>query len=382
MPRAIELKPVSDTKTLGRIKRFSDKYPEQAVTQQQLRNALKNWQRQQPPLPVPAVKERKIKAVRFSASDIGKLRMITESPTPTAEAIVGQKMGSDQILGTLYSALTALEFTRMESEFKTRLASARTPAARAQVQSEWAEVVKAMQQAYAAAGLRGLKEADLRGVSQELRRNKANFNSIVNIANSGVAADTAPRQPLDGVRVVTGGWVPQTGVAIDPNDIAIIPVPGLCDKPFVEGVYTKHFSRSFSLTVRLYVPCPTWTNPFRWCYKNFTIASASFSFDLNVGYRVNCCGAVAWGQASAQACGSILGFEVCAGCTAKITGIAGIGQSGSGNSCTYGIGVNAELKCTFAGITVFYWQVPFGFNVNGPCPPAGFCAQNAPPRLS
>jgi hypothetical protein len=217
-----------------------------------------------------------------------------------------------------------------------------------------------------------LKEADLRGFSQELRKNKANFNSIVNIANSGVIVGAPSGQPLTVNTVATGGWVPQTGVFIDPGQV-VTTIFGLCDKPFAEGVFTKHFSRSFSLTISLTVWCPTWTNPFRTCKKNFTIAGVSFSVDVQVGYRVTCCGATVWGQAQAQACGTIIGITVCAGCTATITGVAGIGRSGTGSNCTYGIGVNAQLKCTFAGITVFYVQVPFGFNVNGPCPPAGLC---------
>lgn len=376
MSRSIEFKPVSGTETARKTRRFSAKYPKQSMTRGELQKSLKSWQSRQSPPAVPAVREKKIKAVRFSARDIGKLRAISESPTPTAEAIVGQKMGPDQILGLLYSALLALEFTKMESEFKTRMSSAVTPTARTRVQSEWAQIVKAMQQAYAAGGLRGLKEADLRGLSQELRKNKANFNSIVSVANTGVVVERTSGQSLNGIKVATGGWVPQVGISIDPGDI-VTTIPGLCDKPFFEGSFTKHFSKSFSLTVSLYVPCSIW-NPFDWCKKNFTIASVNFNVDLQVGYRLTCCGAIAWGQASAEACGTILGFARCAGCTAKITGVAGLGRSGTGSNCTYGLGLNAELKCTFAGITVFYLQVPFGYTVNGPCPPVSFCDEILP----
>lgn len=375
MPRSIDLKPVSTAelaKAAGKIKRFSTKYPEKSMSPQELRTAFKGWQNRQAPPTVPAAQEKKIKAVRFTSTDIGKLRKISESPSPTAEAIIGQKMGPDQVLGTLFSTLNALEFTKMESEFKRRMASAANPAARERVQAEWSQVVKAAQQVYASGDLKGLKELDLRDLSHELRKNKANFNAVVNIANSGVVVAAAPRKSLVINTVATGGWIPQTGVLIDPGTI-ITTIPGLCDKPFVEGVFTKHFSRSFSLTVSLTVWCPTWTNPFRTCKKSFTIAGVSFSLDLQVGYRVTCCGATAWGQASAQACGTIIGITFCAGCTARIVGVAGIGRSGTGNSCTYGIGVNAQLQCTFAGITVFSLQVPFGFTVNGPCPPVGFC---------
>jgi hypothetical protein len=377
MPRSIDLKPVNNTKlakTTQKIKRSSDKYPKQSVSRAELRKAFKSWQSQQSAPTVPARKE-KIKAVRFTASDIGKLRAISESPTPTAEAIVGQKMGADQILGILYSALTALTFTKMESDYKLRLSSAITPAAHARVQSEWAQNVRVIQQAYTAGGLRGLKEDDLRGLSQELRKNKANFNSIVNIANTGVVVDSKSRRSLNGITVATGGFVPQTAVFIDASEI-ITSIPGLCDKPFVEGSFTKHFSRSFDLTVSIPYPCGySWPLDVDWCDYDFTIAGLTFGVDVQVGYRVTCCGATAWGQADAQVCGTIAGITKCATCTAKITGIAGIGQSGTGSNCTYGIGVNAELICTLAGYTIFDVQVPFGYNVSGSCPPLGFCGE-------
>jgi hypothetical protein len=370
MSSSIELK---SAQTVGKIKRFSAKYPKQSVSRAELRKAFKSWQSQQSAPTVPARKE-KIKAVRFTASDIGKLRAISESPAPTAEAIVGQKMAPNQILGVLYSALTALAFTKMESEYKTRLSTAVTPTERAKVQSEWAQIVKTMQQAYAAGGLKGLTEDDLRGLSQELRKNKANFNSIVNIANTGIVVDKTSRRSLNGITVATGGFVPQTAVFIDPSDI-ITSIPGLCDKPFVEGSFTKHFSRSFDLTVSIPYPCGISWSGIDWCDWNFVIAGLSFGVDVQVGYRVTCCGATAWGQADAQVCGTIAGYTECATCTAKITGIAGIGQSGTGSNCTYGIGVNAELTCTLAGYTIFDVQVPFGYNVSGSCPPLGFCGE-------
>lgn len=374
MPRSIEFKPLSGTqlvREVGKTKTFSSKYPKKSVTQQQLRAGVKSWQSSQS-VPAVPVKESKIAAVRLRASDVGKLRAIHESPTPTAEALVGQKMGPDQILGTLYSSLTALEFGKMESELKRRMAAATAPGARMRVQAEWAQVVQAAQQAYASAGQKGLKETDLRRFSKELMQSKANLNSIVTIANTGVVVGGTSGQLLTGRTLATGGWVTQTGVFIDPGQI-VTTVQDLCDKPFAEGVFTKSFSRSFSLTVRLTVWCPTWSNPFRTCKKNFTIAGLSFSVNVQVGYRVTCCGATAWGQASAQACGTIIGITVCAGCTASITGVAGIGRTGSGSNCSYGLGINAQLRCTFAGVTVLQVQVPFGFTVNGPCPPAGLC---------
>jgi len=174
---------------------------------------------------------------------------------------------------------------------------------------------------------------------------------------------------------VAGGGATATGNFVTIYDTfadlvpVIIPTPDdLCDRP-IEGKYTKHFSRSFSLSVRITYWCPTWTNWTRTCTATVTLAGVSFSIGLEVGYRITCCGAIAYGQAYAQACGTILGATVCASCSAKVIGLAGISRSGSGSSCTYGLGVTAELKCMVGSITVFYASVPYGWTITGPCPP-------------
>jgi hypothetical protein len=375
MPGPIDLKPLADAelvRVLGKVKPIAAKYPKKATTAAEFKAAQKKWIRGQAAPAAPKVKEGAVKAVKLTSAQVGRLRAIRESTSPTAEAIVGQKMGPDEILGTLYSSLSALEFSRLESEFKTRRAKALTPVAQKKVQAEWAKVVSAGQAAYAAAGLKGVTERDLLGFAKELHASKPNLNAVVDIANSATVAAGGVSATLSGRTTISGGWL--THVAVLPDLAAtVVTIAGLCDKPFAEGTFTRHFSKSFSLKVRLRVWCPTWTNPFRTCVKEFTLAGVSFSVGLNVGYRVTCCGATAWGQAHAQACGTIVGVTVCAGCTATVTGVSGIGHSTSGSQCTYGIGLNARLQCTFAGITVFSVQVPFGFNVVGPCPPAGLC---------
>lgn len=374
MPRPILLKELTGTdlvKTLGKPKTFAATYPKTPKATQELKSAFKQWQSRQAVPSISDPRDGKISGVRLRATDVTKLRTIIESTSPTAEAVVGQKMGPDQVLGTLYSSFTALEFTKMEGEFRKRMTAA-SAAKKAQVQAEWDQVVKAAQTAYAAAGVKNLSEADLRAQSQELGKSRANFNAITNMANTGKPIGPESASLLSARSSAVGAFVPQVGLLPDPEVITTT-IAGLCDKPFAEGVFTKHFSKSFNLTVRLKVWCPTWSNPFRTCMKKFTLAGVSFSVGIQVGYRVTCCGATAWGQAHVEACATVIGIKVCAGCTATITGVAGIGRSGSGSTCTYGLGINAQLKCTFAGITVFQVQVPFGFNVNGPCPPTGLC---------
>ncbi|MGC4101577.1 hypothetical protein [Ferruginibacter sp.] len=375
MPNSIDFKLLSDaelTKEFGKVKLFKADQPKTAVTTAALKSKLKDFQGKQA-APTDTVKLENITAVSLNAAAVAKIRAINESTTPTAEALAGQKMDPSKVIGTLFSSVSTLEFTKMESEFKTRMAAATTAAAKAKVQGEWDNVVKAGSQVFASAGLKNVKESDLRKFSQELVASKPNFNAIVKIANSGVAVAGVPAATLTGQTVLKGGFVPQTGVLID-NSVVATSIANLCSVPFKEGTFTKHFSKSFSLTVRIPYWCPSWTNPFRVCHKNVVLAGASFSVDVSVGYRVTCCGATAWGRASAQACATLVGITFCAGCTATITGVAGVGRTTSGSNCTYGIGINAQLKCTFGGITVLNLQAPFGFNVTGPCPPAGFCS--------
>lgn len=259
MPKVIKFKKLTGSELVrefGRVKKFKTKHPKQLKSRSQQRSAFKTWQKRQSVPTGVRTREGKITAVRLRSSDVSKLREITESTAPTAEAI-GQKMGPNQILGTLYSSLTALTFYKMESEYKKRLRGARSPIARKRVESEWKVVLKAGQQAYASAGLRNQKETDLRKYSKELRRNRANFNSVAKIAYFGVLVGASSKRPLTKNTIILGGWVPQVGVIRDLIPITGIVIENLCSRPFAEGVFTKHYSKSFNLTVRLRVWCPT-----------------------------------------------------------------------------------------------------------------------------
>ena len=375
MPKAIEFKLLSTAemeRSIGKLKTFEGKQPKKTIAAAELKTKFKDWQKVAARPGAADIKLNRIAAVPIKSGDVESIRMIHESQTPTAEALVGRKLTPDKLVGTLYSSLCTLEFKKMESEFATRTRNARTPEAKAKVQSEWKEVVKAAGQAFNAGGLKDVNEDKLRSFSAELSKSKANFNAIVNIANTAVAVKGQEAIALTGRTVLSAGFVAETAALIDPN-IIVTTIGDLCSKPFAEGTFTKNFHKGFSLTVRIPYWCPTWTNPFRVCHKNVTLAGLSLDLNVQVGYRVTCCGAVVWGQASAQACATIVGLKFCAGCTAKITGVAGIGRTGSGSNCTYGLGINAQLTCTFGRVTVLNVQAPFGFNVSGPCPPAGLC---------
>jgi hypothetical protein len=286
---------------------------------------------------------------------------VHESQAATAE-MVAQKLEPDQTLGVLYSSIAALEYTKLKAERQRRLKKGED---RARVDAQWAKIVDQAGDVFAAGGLQNLTEAGIERMAKELSRSRANFNAVVDIANS--ATDVAAS---GGPKLAYGNFVTITDRLADFLDLVVLPTPpNLCERP-IQGKYTKHLSASFSLSVRITVWCPTWTNPFRTCTKTFTIASVTFSVGLEVNYRITCCGATASGAAYAQICASIVGITVCASCSAKVTGVAGIAKSGSGSSCTYGLGVVAELKCTVAGVTVFQASAPYGWTITGPCPPA------------
>ncbi len=374
MPNSINFRALDDaevTKALGKAKTFEANQPKKIFTSAELKTKFSTWQKSQK-APEEKVVLNKISAAPLTEKVVNSIRAINESITPTAEAVVAQKMGPDEVVNALFSSLTTLEYTKMESEYKSRLKAAGTNAvAKAQVQKEWAQIVKAGQQAFSAGGLKNVKEADLKKFSQELTNNKANFTTITNIANSAVAVQGLAPVALTAATALKAGFVPVTGVQLDGP--VSTEIRGLCDQPFAQGSFTKHFHKGFNLVVRIPYWCPTWKNPFKVCHKNVTLAGLSLDIDLSVGYKVSCCGAVAWGQGSVQVCGSVVGITFCAGCTARIVGVAGVGRTTTGSKCVYGIGINAQLTCKFGAITVLNVSVPFGYNVTGPCPPAGLC---------
>lgn len=345
----------------GKVTRYKVDFPRRSITPAQLRARQRRFITS---VPAPTVKQprpKRITAPRLTAAKVAKLRAVNQSEAATAE-MVAQKLGPDELLGLFYSSLTVLQYTKMQAERRKRLRSARN---RDAVEAQWSRIVEGAQKAFGAAGLKGVSEAGLDRMAKELTRSRANFNTVVDIANTGTEAVAS-----GGPRTGFGNYVTIAETIKDLFDAVITPVPpNLCERP-VQGTYTKHVSVSFSLSVRVTYWCPTWTNPFRTCTTTFTLAGVTFSAGLDIGYRITCCGAYAWGAAYAQACGTIVGITVCASCSARVVGVAGVGRSGSGSSCSYGLAVTAELRCTVGGVTVFYANVPYGWTVTGPCPPA------------
>ncbi|MBN8570401.1 MAG: hypothetical protein J0M18_12285 [Ignavibacteria bacterium] len=354
---------------------FNFTYPKKNSTAAELSAAIKKWQDS---VPAPTLNEIpkgqlpqdfKIQSVKLTSARIKTIHEIHTSDNPLGEAVAGQKETPEQFLGTLHTALTTLNYVKLEGEYKKLLREVKTDKAKKELQVEWETVNKAAQAVYASAGLKDVTRKDLETFAQELSKDEKAFNSIVTIANTGEPVKGAKAITLDSRTVTIGSFVPQLAILPD-KLIGNIPLPAnLCKTPLAQGSFTRHFSYAVTLRVTFRVWCGTWRDPFRMCDRTYNVAGASLNINLNVGYRVTCCGGTAWGSASANACVTFLGATLCAGCNASIVGAVGISRSGSGSRCTYGLGLTADLRCTFAGITVFYLRVPFGYTLTGPCPP-------------
>ena len=365
-PKPKDLPPVPEHEI-----KFAKRAAGSAAEQKQ---ALKDWQKGQPE-PKPAKNpDVPIKAVSPTTSNIDKLVAVANSDQAPQE-IINQKLDEQAFFGTTFSALTVYEYMKMQGEYTKRKASRATAA---KADSEWAQVVKGAQSAFAAGGL-SVTEAQLTKAAKDLAGNKRQLETIAKISNSRVVQDdkTATNRTAAAAKAFDGGallgsFATATALIIDPNALKIV-IPNLCSQPFAQGTFTQHWSHSWSLTISFPYWCPTWTNPLRVCWSTVTIAAVTVDVGLNVGYKVNCCGASAWGQAWAQACGTIAGITKCVGCTATVVGVAGFARTPVGTQCSYGLGINASVVCQVFGATVFNATWSFGYSVMGPCPPPGIC---------
>lgn len=350
------------------------KYSKKSVSAAELNAALTNWKES---VPAPTMndipknelpKDIKIESVRLNSALINKIHEVHVSDNPVGEAVIGQRIRPEEFLGILHSTLTTLSYVKLEGEYNKLLGEAKTENAKKELRDQWDTVNKAAAAIYSSAGLKNVNPKDLESFAHDLAKNEKAFNSIVNIANTGVTVKGAKQGDLDAKTISKGSFIPQLAKLVDKTNGSFALPKNLCQTPFAQGSFTKHFSYSFVLRVSLTVWCPTFWHPFRTCDVTYDIAGASLNVDLNVGYRVTCCGGQAWGSASVNACVSVLGIQFCAGCNASLVGAIGISRAGSGSNCTYGLGLTAELRCTFAGVTVFFIRVPFGYTLTGPCP--------------
>jgi len=350
---------LSEIPGFKRMPTFEAKFPKKTATAAEAKAAQAKWLDSvaAPKLEQPSAKT--IKAVRLTADHVTTLRAISESDAPTA-ALIAEKMSPEDLLGVVYSAFVVFNYTKAAADNKAQSAKSAT-AKSAAASTQWKQVVDGHTAAFASAGLKNVKEADLNKMAAELGRNKANFNAVATMANTAVAKELP-----DTAKPGKGNFVTQTAkLNLGPTAISV--PANLCSQPFVQGSYTKHLGHSFSLQVSFSAPCV----PKFWktCQYTLTIANLSYNVDLNVGYKITCCGVSVWGQAGAQVCGSILGHTACASCTATIVGVAGLTKLPVGGQCSYGLGVTASLQCKVGSWTVLSVSASYGWSVLGPCAP-------------
>jgi hypothetical protein len=341
-------------------------FPKRNQGSPEARAAFKRWQES---LPVPETETNpdiRVTAVRPSRVAFTKLRAVVDSEAAPAE-ILKQRLPLENLFGTLYSGLASYEFMKLEAEYRRRKATGRNLEA---TEARWKEIVGEFSRAFAAAGLPNVDEAQLRRFAAELNASPSNRDAIIRLSNT--ATPFAPSEPIRANAAIVGAFLPDIGKVLDPGGVATT-IADICDRPFAEGSFTKHFAKSVSLSVKIKYPCGISWDGIEYCTKKITLAGVSFSIDVNVGYKVTCCGVTAWGQAAAQACATIVGIKVCATCTATVTGVAGVSRTPVTSGCSYGVGINATLKCTLAGQTILSIAYPFGWTITGPCPPAGVC---------
>lgn len=224
-------------KITGNAKAYETKYPSNATTAAQSKKNYSDWEKSLGGKTKDIPKPIRVQAVKLTSATLSKMRAIKESTTPTATAL---KSGTDpsNVLGSLFSALSTLEFTKMESEYKTRLAAAKTTAEKDAVTKQWQSVVQGAQNSFASAGLKGVNETELRKYATTLVANKQNLNAVVQLANTAQASGIAA---LNVVRPanLTGTFIPVTGVVLNNGNITNT-INELCSRPFAQGSYTRH----------------------------------------------------------------------------------------------------------------------------------------------
>jgi hypothetical protein len=331
------------------------------------RAALKRWQNSVESPPVKPNPEIRFTAVRPSTAAFRKLRTIVKSEAAPVE-ILKQRMQIETFFGTLFSGLATYEFLKLEAEYRRRKARRTDLGA---TEARWREIIADFSKAFAAAGIPNVDETTLRKFARELNASPANRDTIIELANKATAVGRP--EAISANTTITASFVPDVGRVIDTGLLGTV-IKDLCDTPISQGSFTKHFSKSVALSVKIKYPCGIGWGGIKWCTKTVTVAGVSFSLSVDVGYKVTCCGATAWGQSAAQVCATIVSIKVCATCTATVTGVAGVSRTPVASGCSYGLGINATLKCALAGQTILSVAYPFGWTITGPCPPAGLCA--------
>jgi hypothetical protein len=343
-------------KDLPAVEVVETKWPRKVSSAAEGNEAFKRWEEK---LPAPTITENrpiKIEAIEPTGANLSRLAAVLNSKEPHVE-VLRQEFDETTLVSTVYSAFLAHRY--LEAQGKTERTGKNA-------ESQRAELTKAFQTAFEAAGHRNMTEAKLAQYAKQVAANPAILDAVTKMVNSAHSVDVLPESKVPAAGFAK--FIPVTATVVNGGPI-VNTIPNLCAGPLVQGTFTKHFGGSFSLTIGFQGPCiPKWWNK---CWYQVTVGSVSYSLDLNIGYKVNCCGASVWGQGVAQACASALGHTACASISGNITGVAGVTKTVGSGGCNYGLGIVGSIKGTLAGYTLFSVPISVGYTIAAPCPPKG-----------
>lgn len=357
------------------------------ATKTQLQSKLRAWAESQKP---PEVKDKsvRVRSRLVNAKDMNAFRSIRTNKAPLAEALQNQKMDIPTLVGLQWSFIATHEYALVRTAYKNSLRKARTArvsltkrtALIKEIDKGWKKVVAEYGRAFAVTGVRNVTEQKLDGAVNAMTSSRKAHSEFLSMY------DSVQGRPLSlaGRPSWITGIVHATRDVIQYKDWNVIHVdPDWCGFDPITGVHTEHFSKGFELTTTVDYPCGVkWCSKYgipyacgiNWCSKTITLISGSVSFSVDIGYELDCCGASSWGSAEVEACGTILGATLCAGCSAAVGTVTGVGEiTVEGSECSYGLGIVLSVHCYLADYTVLSASYPIGWVITGPCPPEGIC---------
>ena len=313
----------------------------------------------------------KLVAQPLSVHQVRSLQAIHESTSPVNEALK-QQMLPETIMSTVANCQLVMDYMKLKSDFTVRSGKLKG-AEKEKLTAEYREAVSGFSRAFGELGLTGYDENKIEAAAKELQADKKAFNAVATMLSTAKPASpqtaglaTRGGGPFGSWNVATGSLTLWPGIG---NILASIK---FCQQPHT-GSFTRHFGETFSLGFTVGYSCwRGWGKGWGTCYYSYTIASLSYSADLQIGYSMNCCGGTAWGAATAQICGSILSYTRCASCSVTIGSAAGVGTVSGAGGCVYGLAMSARLRCEYNGVTLVDVPYQLNYTITGPCPLPGW----------
>lgn len=318
---------------------------------------------------------------RLSGRTVRAIANVATSAEPEVQLLKRERLDLEQYVGLVYTAFVIVQYQEAKALYEEARRAARKLDRRKRSEAEeeiregFEVVVKEALSALELADC-GASHRDLDRMSRDLSSDESAYQTILQMRDSAQGTQIeAPTELYAEIIPVTSAELLGTKAILDLELFG----GDWCGFEPMEGVRTAHFNTDISWDVKIpYIcgvkTCGSW--PFKvpcgfdWCSTTVTLAAVSVALSFDVGYKIDCCGATAWGSGEVEVCGSILGLTECATCEAHIAGVLGMGKvTTSGGKCGYGVGLTAGVSCKVAGYTVFSGNLSYGWVIEGACPP-------------